>query len=151
MTNPDRPNISDAELETLKALWTLERATVRELLEALRVQGKSWAYTTVQTLLQRLEEKGYVTSDKSGRAHQFRALVSRRDLVGARIDELVDRVCDGAVSPLVLSLVQKRKFGPDEIEAFRDLLNQMESEETSDPTEHDAASKRSRRRDERRK
>ena len=62
---------SDSELEVLKALWEIGPATVRDLHGPLQESGSSWAYTTVQTLLARLEQKGYVRCDKSGRAHVF--------------------------------------------------------------------------------
>ena len=65
----ERPQpVSEAELEVLKALWERGPGTVRELREALGPQGRGWAYTTVQTLLQRLEAKGCVHSARGGAA-----------------------------------------------------------------------------------
>jgi len=144
VTTPSRP-ISDAELDVLKALWTLEQATVRDLQAYLQKQGREWAYTTVQTLLQRLEEKSYVKCDRAGRAHVFRARVTRDAHVGARLEELVDRVCDGTASPLVISLVERGHFSKDEIDRFRQLLDDIEASE-QDPTRRAGKTGRRRRR-----
>src|SRR6478752_4297187 len=58
------PTIPDSELDVLKVLWDLGQATVREALETLRSAGRQWSYATVATLLDRLESKGLVTSDR---------------------------------------------------------------------------------------
>ena len=59
------PTIPDSELDVLKVLWDRGQATVREVLETLRAAGRQWSYATVATLLDRLETKGVVTSDRS--------------------------------------------------------------------------------------
>jgi predicted transcriptional regulator len=65
------------ELEVMEALWDLDRASVRELLEALP-EGKQPAYTTVQTIVRRLEEKGAVRQvRKIGNAHIYEPTVTR--------------------------------------------------------------------------
>ena len=55
--------LQGAELEVLKVLWDQGPGTVRELNSALQSRGFSWAYTTVQTMLQRLESKGWVKAE----------------------------------------------------------------------------------------
>ena len=61
-----RPALSDAELRVLKTLWEHGPGTVRQLSAVLDSRDRRWAYTTVLTLLQRLQAKGYVTSDTEG-------------------------------------------------------------------------------------
>jgi BlaI family transcriptional regulator, penicillinase repressor len=126
---PAKPPVSDAELTVLKILWQHGPGTVREINERLHTQQQQWAYNTVLTLLTRLRDKGYVTSKKTGVAHVFRAAVSREKLLRQRLTELADQVCDGTASPLVHALVQGRRFSSEEIEQFRQLLDQLESEE----------------------
>ena len=96
--------------------------TVRELHGRLRAEGRDWAYTTVQTMLQRLADKGYVGVDRSGVAHVFRSRVSRAELLDRRLDELADKFCDGATAGLLLNLVERHRFTPAEIARFRRLL-----------------------------
>lgn len=117
-------DISDAELEVLRALWNHEPCTVRELMEALTAHR--WAYTTVQTLLQRLETKGYVTADRTGAAHVFRTVVSRDGLLRTGLAELRDRICEGTTAPLILNLVRGHRFTATELATFRKLLDEAE-------------------------
>jgi len=118
--------VSEAELEVLKVLWEHSSGTVREINVVLQQQGRRWAYTTVQTLLQRLEAKGHVRSDRGGPAHVFRAAVSREDLLSRRLRELADQFCDGTASPLLLALVGDNRLTADEIKQLRQMLDQME-------------------------
>jgi predicted transcriptional regulator len=115
-------------LEILKVIWDHGPGTVRRINDLLRGQGRRWAYTTVLTLLQRLEAKGYVTSDKTGVAHVFRAAVSRDRLLRQRLKDLANQLCEGTSGPLVLALVEGHRFTETEIEQFRRLLDQLESQ-----------------------
>ena len=121
-----KPKVSATELEVLKELWEGGAATVRDLAERLEERGREWAYTTVQTLLTRLREKGYAERDESGQAHVYRAAVSREGLLRSRLGDLADQLCEGDASPLVHALVSNHRFSPGEIAGFRRLLDEME-------------------------
>jgi len=121
-----RPSISDTELDVLKVVWERPGSTVREIQAALRPMGRKWAYTTVQTLLHRLEEKRYIECERDGAAHTFRAAMSREQLLQSRLNDLSDQLCEGAASPLLLALVEGSRFTAKEIEQFRQLLDQLE-------------------------
>jgi predicted transcriptional regulator len=121
-----RPPVSETELEILKAIWEHGPGTVREINSRLRPTGRRWAYTTVLTLLQRLEAKGYVASNKTGLAHVFRAVVSRDRLLRQRLKDLAQQLCEGAPAPLVLALVESQHFSEQEIEQFRRLLDELD-------------------------
>ena len=114
---------TDAELTVLKALWDGGPATVRELLDRL---GNDWAYTTVQTLVGRLVEKGQVRADRKDIAHVFTATVARDELAHRQVDEVASSLLDGAIAPLVLRLVEKGRFTAAEIARFRALLQAAE-------------------------
>lgn len=131
--SPREKSVSDAELDVLKSLWDGGPATPREVLQRLKGRGRSWAYTTVQTLLMRLFEKGFVTSDKSARAHVFSARVTRDDLLARELGDLAERVCGGEATPLMLNLVKGRRFSADEIRGFRDVLDRLATEAESVP------------------
>ena len=119
--------VTDPELEILKALWELGEGTVREVLEKLGPQ-RGWAYTTAQTMLVRLQEKGCVARKKRGRAFVFRPLFTRDELLGRSLDDLAARVCDGKAMPLLLNLVQSSKFSRREQKRFRAMLDELEKE-----------------------
>ena len=77
MVEPRPSSLGENELDLLKMLWEYGPGTVRDINAFSRRHGRRWAYTTVLTMLQRLQSKGYVSSDKSGLAHVFRPLVTR--------------------------------------------------------------------------
>jgi predicted transcriptional regulator len=128
----ERAKVSPAEMDVLRALWTSGRGTVRDVAKALRRRRQGWAYTTIQTLLGRLESKGYVNCDRSTTPHFFQATVTRENLVRLRLRDLAEELCDGASTPLVMALVKDRKFTPAEIEQFRKLINSAEEESKGD-------------------
>ena len=120
------PEVSEAEMEVLQALWREGPGTVREVGVRLKTRRRRWAYTTVQTLLNRLEAKGYVAADKSALAHVYGAAQGREGFLSQRLRDLSDRLCDGETSPLVAALVTGRNFTPEDIEHFRRLLDEYE-------------------------
>lgn len=128
-----RASISETELDVLKVLWEHGPGTVRAVNGLLRRQGRRWAYTTVLTLLQRLEAKGYVTSDKSSVAHVFEPAVTRDKLLRQRLKDLANQLCEGTATPLVLALVEGQRFTAEEISQFRELLDQLETKKKSPP------------------
>jgi predicted transcriptional regulator len=113
-------------MDVLKVLWQHGPRTVREVNAILARRRRRYAYTTVQTLLQRLEAKGHVASDKSGLAHIFRAAVSRDALLRRRLEDLANELCDGTRAPLVQALVEERHFSTEDIERLRRLLNELD-------------------------
>jgi predicted transcriptional regulator len=135
---PSNGQVSDTELGILKVLWELGEGTVRDVLDARadsasgsgagtgNGSAKPWAYTTAQTLLNRLVEKGFVETRKQGRAFLFRPTVNRDELLGQSLQQLAERVCDGASLPLLLNLVNASQFTPQEIRRFRSLLDELE-------------------------
>lgn len=124
--------LGEAELETLKVLWDFGPATVREVLARLHEQGRRVAYTTVLTFLTRLEQKGYVSSNKSGLAYVYKPRVSRERVTKARLSSVVDQLFDGAASSMVLQLMQSERFSPQELAQFRSLIDRLDSDD-SDP------------------
>jgi BlaI family transcriptional regulator, penicillinase repressor len=123
------PPASDAELDVLKVLWSHGAGTVHEVAARLHKMKRRWAYNTVLTLLSRLRDKGYVSSEKSGASLVFTAMLSREDVLRGRLNALADQVCDGAPVPLVNALVQGQRFSSEEIAHFRRLLDELESQE----------------------
>jgi len=119
--------MSEAEREVLKVLWDHGPLAVRNVLARLTDQGQEWARSTVITLLQRLEKKGYVASDKSQFAFVFRPLVSREDVMRARMNDLAGELCDGDALPLVLAFAERHRFSPEELARFRRMIDELEA------------------------
>jgi predicted transcriptional regulator len=116
-----------AELEVLKVLWELGPGSVRALNEALQARGHRWAYTTVQTMLQRLEAKGFVRCQKGRPANTYAAAVSREVVLSRRLRDLADQFCDGTASPLLLALVEGGGLTDADVRRLREMLDGLES------------------------
>lgn len=118
--------IGAAELDVLKALWDDGPGTVRDMMKRLHGRGRKVAYTTVLTFLTRLEQKGYVASNKSEQAYVYRAVVARERVVGSRLKALIDQLYDGEAGSLALHLMQTEKFTPEEVAQLQDLIDRLE-------------------------
>ena len=122
-----RPPPSEQELEVLKVLWDEGPSTVRGVDEVFRRRGVRRIYTHLQTLLNRLQAKGHVASEpRSGAlAHVFRAVSTRDELLRDRLRDLADQLCEGATTPLVLTLVEGHQFSDEEIARLRAVLEKQ--------------------------
>jgi len=127
MARKPRKPIAAAELELLQALWDLGHGTVRELLDHL--PGADRAYTTVQTLLNRLEAKACVKTHKDGRALVYTPTVQRQDLLTAELADVATRVTGGKATPLMLNLVEHHKMTKDDIAQLRAMLDRLDASE----------------------
>ncbi|HEV7397232.1 MAG TPA: BlaI/MecI/CopY family transcriptional regulator [Pyrinomonadaceae bacterium] len=122
-----KPNIklTKFELEVMTALWELGTASVREIQEQLPPQKRP-AYTTVQTIIYRLEEKNAVRRTKKiGNAHIFEPLVSRKAAHGRLIHELLE-LFGGSPRPLMAHLMETGKLTLDDIRALETDLDSPE-------------------------
>ena len=88
------------ELECLKALWTLGEGNVKDVREIL-TRNRKLAYTTVMTVLDRLEKRGRVERRKQGRFFVYVPAVSRDTLRRLAVDALVEDFFDGSEEGLV--------------------------------------------------
>jgi predicted transcriptional regulator len=96
------PQLHPLEREVMEELWERDQATVRQVLEALNARSeKSRAYTTVMTIMRRLDEKGVLERERDQRTDVYRATLSREEYAqeraGAEIGALVDEFGDVAL------------------------------------------------------
>jgi predicted transcriptional regulator len=121
-------DVTDAELAILEVLWDRGSATVRELTEQLYAGCSASQHATVQKLLERLEGKGCARRDRSVWPHVFKAAVDRASLIGRKLQQTADRLCEGSIQPLLMHLVKAGKLSTAERRSLRELLDQLESE-----------------------
>jgi len=103
------------ELEVLKVLWQLQRATVREVYDALRPDEGTLAYTTVLSLLQIMEQKGLVGRESDERAHVFFPLAPKESTFQRLAGQFLDRVFDGAVDEYLVRALESRTVSDKEL------------------------------------
>jgi len=124
---PPRPGLSKAELEIARIVWGLKSATVRQVHDALPV-GRDVDFTTVQTYLKRLEEKGYLKVRLENRTRIYAPRVKPRTVIRETVDDLVERLFGGDAMPLMQHLVEEKEFSTADIEQLRSLLNRLEGD-----------------------
>ena len=111
------------ELELLEVLWKLGSGAIREIQESLPLASRP-EYTTVQTIIYRLEAKGAVRRTKKiGNADIFEPLVSRKSAIGSLIEDFLGHFA-GSHEPLVAHLVESGRISSAELKQMEKLLNE---------------------------
>jgi BlaI family transcriptional regulator, penicillinase repressor len=120
--------LSKLELKVMRALWTKGALSVREIQESFPAKGRP-AYTTVQTIVYRLEAKNALKRTKKiGNAHIFEAVVSETAAHGKIIDELLG-LFGGRSQPLMSHLIESGRLTLDDIEEARKALRELPRKE----------------------
>jgi BlaI family transcriptional regulator, penicillinase repressor len=120
-----KPRVTKAELQILEQLWTLKRASVREIQESLPEKNRP-AYTTVQTMVYRLEEKGAVRrAKKIGNAHVFEPVLTRTAVHRRFVSDLLD-IFGGSAATLVSHLIETGKLSLEDVREVEKRLGGME-------------------------
>jgi predicted transcriptional regulator len=115
------PKLSKLEHQIMDALWNRGASSVREILEAFPDKGRP-AYTTVQTMVYRLEEKGAIRRVKKiGNAHIFEAAISRSSAQRRLIDELL-AFFGGSSQPVVAHLIESGNLTLEDVKEAEQLL-----------------------------
>lgn len=120
----------ERELDIMQALWKLGRATVGEVQEVLRGQDKDIAYTTVQTMLNRLETKKIVARDNSERTHYYRAVLKEPKVADSAVKRLTERFFGGSAEELVSRLV-KKDLNAEQLDRIQNLIDAHRREKES--------------------
>jgi BlaI family transcriptional regulator, penicillinase repressor len=127
----DRPALSKGEMEVVRVLWSLQRASVREVHEAFP-PDRQIDFATVQTYLRRIETKGYVSGRMSGRTRIYSPKVQPRRVIRQTIDDLVERLFGGETLPLMRHLIEDHAASPRELAELRELIERMERQKGRD-------------------
>jgi BlaI family penicillinase repressor len=115
------PKLSRLELRIMEALWQRGAASVREIQEALPARGRP-AYTTVQTMVTRLEAKKAVRrARKIGNAHIFEPLITRGNAQRRLVDDLL-AIFGGRTAPLMSHLIESGQLTLQDVEEARKAL-----------------------------
>jgi len=123
-----QPKLSKLELKIMEALWTKGASSVREIQEGFPAKGRP-AYTTVQTVVYRLEAKNAVRRTKKiGNAHIFEAVVSQSAAHRKVIDELLG-LFGGRAQPLMSHLIESGRLSLEDIEEARKALRDLPKKE----------------------
>jgi predicted transcriptional regulator len=124
----ERPALSKGEMEVARLLWDLGSATVREVHAAFPAD-REIDFTTVQTYLRRLEQKGYAKAKLEGRARVYSPRVKPRTVIRETLNDLIDRLFGGETLPLMRHLVEEGKITAGDLAELRAMIDRMEREQ----------------------
>ncbi len=132
--------VTDRELEILKVLWARGRASVREVQDDLNRNAGPVAYSTVQTLLNIMEEKkGLVRHVVEGRTFVYIPKKSADRTIRELTKRFVDRVFDGALDRVMVALIGSKSPTPEELDRLRLMIDQAKEHSFALPNEDEEA------------
>lgn len=126
-------NMSKAEWQVMRIIWTLGQATSKEVIEVLK-RKTTWKTVTIKTLIIRLQKKGFLKADESTRPYVYKPLIAETDAIHQSVNDLFDSLCcmrkgkaigdliknspisKGDIDELIELLQNKRETAPDEVE-----------------------------------
>jgi predicted transcriptional regulator len=120
MPRQPSPALTDAEARVMAAVWEKQAVTVGDVVAALK-KRHTVSYSTVQTILRILEEKGYVTHDKVARAFVYRPVVDERQARRRALRHLMRRLFNGSPSLLVLNVLDD-DIDPAELQRLKKMI-----------------------------
>ena len=109
------------ELQIMNIVWNKGKATVHDVKDAIS-RGRKPAYSTILTMMRKLEAKGYLEHDVDERTYVYRATVSRQEVRQSLLADLLERVFEGSPSLLVNSLVEQNKVTDEELREIQKLI-----------------------------
>ena len=126
MAGRSRPSMSPLEDTVMRVIWAKESCTADEVRQAL-LRRQPMKDSTVRTILRRLEAKGYVSHDISGRTYVYRPRLPARRAATQAVRRIVDRLCEGSVEQLLQGMVSDRIVTAEQLEELARKIAEAEA------------------------
>ena len=110
------------ELQIMNVVWSRGKATVHEVRDELSQGRRKPAYSTILTMMRKLEAKGYLRHEVDDRTYVYEPSISRKAVRHSLVGDLVDRLFEGSSSLLVTSLVEQNRVTDQELREIQELL-----------------------------
>ena len=110
------------ELQIMNVVWDKGHATVHDVKDTLS-RGRKPAYSTILTMMRKLEAKGYLSHDVDDRTYVYRPTISRKTVRQGIIGDLLDRLFEGSPSLLLNSIVEQNRISEEELSEIRKLIS----------------------------
>lgn len=117
--------LSKFEWLIMNHLWVNNKASAREVMESMPEEAQR-AYTTIQTYLERLVDKGYLAKEKIGMVNFYSTMVPREEVVDGATNSFIERVFQGSGSSLAAYLLKNKSLDPADLKKIRDILEKGE-------------------------
>ncbi len=116
------------ELQIMTVVWEKGSATVHDVKDTLS-RGKKPAYSTILTMMRKLEAKGYLKHDVDDRTYVYRSTISQQAVRYGVLGDIVDRLFEGSTSLLLNSLVEQNRISKKELREVQKLINERAKNE----------------------
>lgn len=123
-----KTQLASLQLAIMRVLWETE-ATVGEVRDALAAEGRDLAYTTVATMLAKMERKGQVGHRAAGKAFVYRPLLRQDQVSRSMVSDLAQRLFGGDVTLMVSHLLDGCELSPEELARLKALIRKKEQED----------------------
>ena len=130
MTRKGRSQIrlGRVELQIMNVVWAKGTATVHDVKEALS-QGRKPAYSTILTMMRKLEAKGYLDHEVHERTYVYRPTISKKAVRHSMVGDVLDRLFEGSPSLLLNSLAEQNRISEKELRQIKKLIREREKNE----------------------
>jgi len=108
----------------MRALWEHGEADTQTVCDALSTRNKQPAYTTVSTLLKRLEKRGLITHRQMGRKQMFRPRVTEEEVQSSMVSDLIGSLFQGDSRALVSHLLKEKELAPGDLETLQKMIKE---------------------------
>ncbi|MFT4557195.1 MAG: BlaI/MecI/CopY family transcriptional regulator [Planctomycetales bacterium] len=125
MANAETNPLTPAQREIMEVVWESSEVTVAEVRAALSA-NRDVARNTVQTMMVRLEERGWLTHREDGRTFVYSAKRVRKASLGAKVSQMVDRMFSGSPEEMVTALIEYRGLTAKEAKRIREMINKAD-------------------------
>ena len=132
MVRPKLEYPTRLELQILKVLWRRSPLPVRDVRQALAAAGRALAHTSVITTLNAMARKKYLRRSMQGNACMFQPRISREDVRGGMLSDMVNRVFDGSAKEVVLGLFDGGELDVADLKELQTLINQKAKEQQNE-------------------
>ena len=116
------------EMQIMNVVWEKGTATVHDVKEALG-SGRKPAYSTILTMMRKIEAKGYLEHEVDNRTYVYRPAISQTVARKSILGDILDRLFEGSPTLLLNSLVEQNKVGRDELNELKKLIEEVTGNE----------------------
>jgi predicted transcriptional regulator len=119
--------LGDLQLRIMKVLWERGPASVADVHEALRTEA-ALAYTTIATMLRKMEARGLVTHDSEGRRFLYRAAIEPDVVTRSMANDVLDRLFEGRLADMLDHLLSTREISREELRELERLIRERKKQ-----------------------
>ena len=117
--------LSENEWYIMQVLWERSSASLREICDALK-ESKGWTKHAISSFLKRMQEKGAISVDESGKVKNYVAVWNKEETILEETQSIMERVYKGDLLLMVRNAVKEQKLTKEEIEELKNMLDRME-------------------------